>query len=50
MEEKKKQTPIERLTRDQDLILRYGGMYALALAYRGTANNNVIRQLLYFAA
>jgi 26S proteasome regulatory subunit N2 len=50
MEEKKKQTPIERLTRDQDPILRYGGMYALALAYRGTANNNVIRQLLYFAA
>ncbi|KAF3790142.1 26S proteasome non-ATPase regulatory subunit 1-like protein A [Nymphaea thermarum] len=40
---------IEQLTRDQDPILRYGGMYALALAYRGTANNKAIRQLLHFA-
>ncbi|XP_074561982.1 26S proteasome non-ATPase regulatory subunit 1 homolog B-like [Curcuma longa] len=40
---------IEQLTGDQDPILRYGGMYALALAYRGTANNKAIRQLLHFA-
>ncbi|KAG6525666.1 hypothetical protein ZIOFF_015632 [Zingiber officinale] len=40
---------IEQMTRDQDPILRYGGMYALALAYRGTANNKAIRQLLHFA-
>lgn len=37
------------MTRDQDPIIRYGGMYALALAYRGTANNKAIRQLLHFA-
>jgi len=37
------------MTRDQDPILRYGGMYALALAYSGTANNKAIRQLLHFA-
>ncbi|XP_073053545.1 26S proteasome non-ATPase regulatory subunit 1 homolog A-like isoform X2 [Primulina eburnea] len=42
-------TLIEQMTRDQDPILRYGGMYALALAYRGTANNKAIRQLLHFA-
>ncbi|XP_042391400.1 26S proteasome non-ATPase regulatory subunit 1 homolog A-like [Zingiber officinale] len=40
---------IEQMTRDQDPILRYGGMYALALAYRGTANNKAIHQLLHFA-
>lgn len=42
-------TLIEQMTRDQDPILRYGGMYALALAYSGTANNKAIRQLLHFA-
>ena len=40
---------IEQMTRDQDPIIRYGGMYALALAYRGTANNKAIRHLLHFA-
>lgn len=40
---------IERMTRDQDPVLRYGGMYAFALAYRGTANNTAIRRLLHFA-
>ncbi|XP_078175517.1 26S proteasome non-ATPase regulatory subunit 1 homolog B-like [Carex rostrata] len=42
-------TLIEQMTRDQDPILRYGGMYALGLAYRGTANNKAIHQLLHFA-
>ncbi|CAH8256564.1 unnamed protein product [Arabidopsis lyrata] len=42
-------TLIERMTRDLDPIIRYGGMYALALAYRGTANSKAIRQLLHFA-
>ncbi|VVA90009.1 unnamed protein product [Arabis nemorensis] len=42
-------TLIEQMTRDQDPIIRYGGMYALALAYSGTANNKAIRQLLHFA-
>ncbi|KAL7145177.1 hypothetical protein ABFS83_07G062900 [Erythranthe nasuta] len=40
---------IEQMTRDQDLCLRYGGMYAIALAYRGTSNSRAIRKLLHFA-
>ncbi|MBA0710485.1 hypothetical protein Golax_009769, partial [Gossypium laxum] len=47
--EEEADTLIEQMTRDQDPIIRYGGMYALALAYRGTANNRAIRQLLHFA-
>ncbi|CAE5960515.1 unnamed protein product [Arabidopsis arenosa] len=42
-------TLIEQMTRDQDPIIRYGRMYTLALAYRGTANGKAIRQLLHFA-
>ncbi|KAL6045570.1 proteasome regulatory particle base subunit [Balamuthia mandrillaris] len=42
-------TLIEQLTRDKDPILRYGGMYTIALAYAGTANNNAIRRLLHVA-
>ncbi|EOA34152.1 hypothetical protein CARUB_v10021654mg [Capsella rubella] len=40
---------IEKMTRDRDPIIRCGGMYSLALAYRGTANNKAMRQLLHFA-
>ncbi|KAI3968891.1 hypothetical protein MKX01_029041 [Papaver californicum] len=47
--EEEADTLIEQMTSDQDPILRYGGMYALAMAYRGTANNKAIRQLLHFA-
>ncbi|MCL7031378.1 hypothetical protein MKW94_000886, partial [Papaver nudicaule] len=47
--EEQADTLIEQMTRDQDPILRYGGMYALGMAYRGTANNKAIRQLLHFA-
>ncbi|CAL1384481.1 unnamed protein product [Linum trigynum] len=47
--EEEADTLIEQMTRDQDPIIRYGGMYALALAYGGTANNKAIRQLLHFA-
>ncbi|CAD6262383.1 unnamed protein product [Miscanthus lutarioriparius] len=47
--EEEADTLIEQMARDQDPILRYGGMYALALAYRGTANNKAIHQLLHFA-
>ncbi|MBA0556171.1 hypothetical protein Golob_026296, partial [Gossypium lobatum] len=47
--EEEADTLIEQMTLDQDPILRYGGMYALALAYRGTANNKAIRHLLHFA-
>ncbi|KZS93102.1 26S proteasome regulatory complex non-ATPase subcomplex Rpn2/Psmd1 subunit [Sistotremastrum niveocremeum HHB9708] len=34
---------------DKDPIIRYGGVYTLALAYAGTANNSAIRQLLHIA-
>lgn len=38
------------LTRNpQDPILRYGGVYTLALAYAGTSNNGAVRQLLHIA-
>ena len=40
---------IEQMVRDQDQILRYGGMFAIGLAYRGTANNAAMRKLLHFA-
>lgn len=40
---------IEQLSRDRDPIVRYGGMYALAMAYCGTADNNAIRKLLHVA-
>jgi 26S proteasome regulatory subunit N2 len=33
----------------QDPIIRYGGMYVLGLAYRGTANNGAVQRLLHFA-
>ena len=40
---------IEQLASDKDPILRYGGMYAVAMAYAGTGNNNAIRRLLHVA-
>jgi 26S proteasome regulatory subunit N2 len=33
----------------QDPILRYGGIYTVALAYCGTGNNKAIRRLLHVA-
>lgn len=33
----------------QDPLLRYGGMYTIAMAYAGTANNKAIRKLLHVA-
>lgn len=37
------------MTDKQDAILRYGGMFTYALAYVGTGDNKVIKQLLHFA-
>jgi 26S proteasome regulatory subunit N2 len=42
-------TIIEQLSRDRDPIVRYGAMYAIALAYCGTADNASIRKLLHVA-
>ncbi|KAI3848209.1 hypothetical protein MKX03_003487, partial [Papaver bracteatum] len=47
--EEEADTLIEHMIRDQDPILHYGGIYALAMAYRGTTNNKAIHQLLHFA-
>ncbi|KAI3834237.1 hypothetical protein MKX03_030044, partial [Papaver bracteatum] len=47
--EEEADTLIEQMTQDQDHILHYGGMYALAMAYRGTKNNKSIHHLLHFA-
>ena len=40
---------VEQLTRDRDPILRYGGMYTIALAYCGTGSNKATRKLLNVA-
>ncbi|CCL98292.1 uncharacterized protein FIBRA_00286 [Fibroporia radiculosa] len=40
---------VKTLITEKDPILRYGGVYTLALAYAGTSNNNAIRQLLHIA-
>jgi 26S proteasome regulatory subunit N2 len=40
---------IQQLSRDRDPIVRYGAMYAVAMAYCGTADNASIRQLLHVA-
>lgn len=40
---------IESLSRDKDPILRWAGMYTLAMAYCGSGNNQAIRRLLHVA-
>jgi len=40
---------IAQMVEDKDAVLRYGGMYALGLAYCGTANNSALKRLLHVA-
>ena len=40
---------IEQLSRDRDPIIRYGGCYAIAMAYCGTSDSNAIKKLLHIA-
>ncbi|KAJ3398431.1 proteasome regulatory particle base subunit, partial [Chytridiales sp. JEL 0842] len=40
---------IETLCGDKDAILRYSGIYTVAMAYAGTGNNKAIRRLLHVA-
>lgn len=40
---------VKQLLAEKDPILRYGGVYTLALAYAGTANNDAVRKLLHIA-
>ncbi|KAI5122570.1 hypothetical protein M0805_004787 [Coniferiporia weirii] len=40
---------VKMLLLEKDPILRYGGVYTVALAYAGTSNNDAIRKLLHVA-
>ncbi|CAK5280486.1 unnamed protein product, partial [Mycena citricolor] len=40
---------VKLLLAEKDPILRYGGVYTLALAYAGTSDNEAVRQLLHIA-
>ncbi|ORX44150.1 hypothetical protein BCR36DRAFT_586280 [Piromyces finnis] len=40
---------IEQLLQDKDHIIRYGGIYMIALAYCGTGNNKAIKKCLHVA-
>mmetsp|Transcript_28178 Transcript_28178/g.87184 ORF Transcript_28178/g.87184 Transcript_28178/m.87184 type:complete len:682 (-) Transcript_28178:2-2047(-) len=40
---------IEELCHDRDAIIRYGGMYAIGLAYAGTAQYTPVKRLLHVA-
>jgi 26S proteasome regulatory subunit N2 len=40
---------VKSLLEDKDPIMRYGGVYALALAYAGTSDNSAVRKLLHIA-
>ncbi|KAK9477850.1 armadillo-type protein [Lipomyces japonicus] len=40
---------IDQLLGEQDPILRYGGIFTIALAYCGTGNNTAIKKLLHVA-
>lgn len=42
-------TLIEQLSSDKDPILRWSGMYTLAMAYCGTSSNKAIKRLLHVA-
>lgn len=37
------------MLQDQDAIIRYGGQFAMGMAYRGTRNNAAIQKLLHHA-
>lgn len=40
---------VKQLLSEQDPILRYGGIFTLAMAYCGTGNNGAIREVLHVA-
>ncbi|WWD07181.1 hypothetical protein V865_005278 [Kwoniella europaea PYCC6329] len=40
---------IQTLTEEKDAILRYGGMFTIALAYAGTGSNKAVKKLLHVA-
>ncbi|KAI9225133.1 armadillo-type protein [Blastocladiella britannica] len=48
-QEEEADATIDRLLADKDALVRYGGIYAVALAYAGTGNNKALRRLLHVA-
>ena len=40
-------TVIAQMVNDSDAIIRYGGMYAIGMAYCGTSQNSAVKQLLH---
>lgn len=40
---------IDKLLGDKDALIRYGGVYMIALAYCGTGSNKALKQLLHLA-
>eukprot|EP01047_Picozoa_sp_COSAG01_P011769 COSAG01_NODE_518_length_16019_cov_9.486809_9_plen_854_part_00 len=47
--EERADTLIRQMADDQDPLLRYGGMFAIGMAYSGTANNAAMKILLHVA-
>ena len=40
---------IAQMIHDSDAIIRYGGMFAIGMAYCGTSQNSAVKQLLHFS-
>lgn len=40
---------IEQMVKSKDSIMRYGGMFAIGVAYAGTSNNSAVQKLLHYA-
>ncbi len=40
---------IETMVLSKDHLIRYGGMFAIGMAYAGTSNNDAIKKLLHYA-
>lgn len=40
---------IAQMVHDSDAIVRYGGMFAIGMAYCGTSQNSAVKQLLHFS-
>jgi 26S proteasome regulatory subunit N2 len=40
---------IAQMVHDTDAIVRYGGMFAIGMAYCGTSQNSAVKQLLHFS-
>ena len=40
---------VDEMIRDEDATIRFGGMYAIAMAYCATSNNSAIKKLLHVA-